>query len=207
MLWQKFVWYNKIGGRLSPSSQLWNYVQSSYNLGIMTVQSFSKRNCMKIWFLDEKSWFSTWECQFSFCLHRSLSSSNFQQCLLETQVGTEECRWGGHGACTPRLLQLAHITSVEHNPWSNMAQLIDCKQSTPASTIHPTTLDPPVWRLSLVTLSPLITFKPSLQGSMVKATKGCLMLNISVTQNVFSFQFLKALFWFHLRLDSGGLDL
>ena len=43
------------------------------------------KNCLKIWFQVEKSWFSTIKCQFSFCFHQSLSSSTFWQCLLSTR--------------------------------------------------------------------------------------------------------------------------
>ena len=55
----------------------------------MTVQSYFFFKCLKIWFKEEKSWFSTLECQFSFCFHQSLSSSNLRLCLLETQVVTK----------------------------------------------------------------------------------------------------------------------
>ena len=37
-------------------------------------------------FCKEKSWISTVECQFNFSYYQSLSSSNFQLCLLERQV-------------------------------------------------------------------------------------------------------------------------
>ena len=53
------------------------------------IPSSLKLNCLKIWFQEEKSWFSTLECQFSFCFHWSPSSSSLQLCLLETQVHAE----------------------------------------------------------------------------------------------------------------------
>ena len=53
------------------------------------IPSSFKLNCLKIWFHEEKSWFSTLECQFSFCFHWSPSSSSLQLCLLETQVHAE----------------------------------------------------------------------------------------------------------------------
>ena len=46
----------------------------------------SQTNFLKIWYCEEKSWFTTMERQFSFSFHWSPSISNFLLCLLETQV-------------------------------------------------------------------------------------------------------------------------
>ena len=42
----------------------------------MTVQSFFKNNCLKIWFQEQINFFSTLECQFSIFFYRNSSSSN-----------------------------------------------------------------------------------------------------------------------------------
>ena len=52
---------------IADRSQSQIYVKSSNGLGNMIVQSFFNNKCLKIWFLEEKHWFSTLELQYSIC--------------------------------------------------------------------------------------------------------------------------------------------
>ena len=45
-----------------------------------------RKKCLKIWFQEEKSWFSTQECQLSFSFPWIPLSLNFWLCLLQTQA-------------------------------------------------------------------------------------------------------------------------